>query len=374
MRQDQTQPLRSLIEELEGLCERAALVRAFRAVLSLFLRGKRVTLQNVEGISASSASRFFGRTRPAEAYWQVFNTWQRELLQQLYTRSTRPGRRKGLMLKVDMTSIEKTGRSLPWVRVFHGVFGIHVLVLHAHVGPLSFPLARRIYLGKGQTKPIRHALAMLSEWSALAALTQVTVMADADFFSRELLRACEKLGYQRVILGVAKDRRLAGGMNVAQARKGQQVQLHGWPDKQLWLSWARVKRDGAYKRFYILATFKASGAYLSYLYRQRWLIESFFQAAKHDFGLKEARLRTQHALDLWLFFSLLAFTLAAFERARHRLLPNRRYALTLLQAAANVLEALFLPWLRALALLELQRLDRLARLQQSSSYSQECKT
>lgn len=284
MRQDYAQHLGSLIEELAGLCERACLVTAFRAVLSLFLSGKRVTLQNVEGTSASSASRFFGRTRDAQTHWRVLNAWQRALLWRLYKQSNRQGRRKGLVLKVDLTSIEKTGKGLPWVRVFHGVLGIHVLVLHAHVGPLSLPLARRIYLGKGQTKPIGHALAMLAEWPTLCALTQVTVMADADFFSRELLRECERLGYSRVILGVAKDRRLTGSKSVAQCRKGEQVGLRGWQDKPLWLSWARVKRDGRYKRFYILSTFRASGTYLARLYRQRWLIESFFQAAKHDFG------------------------------------------------------------------------------------------
>lgn len=169
------------------------------------------------------------------------------------------------------------------------------------------------------------------------------------------------------MLGVAKDRRLEGGRNVSQCHKGEQVSLQGWQDKRLWLSWARVKRDGRYKRFYILSTFNASGAYLTHLYRQRWLIESFFQAAKHDFGLKEARLRSKHALDLWLFFSMCAFTLAAFERARHPLRPNGRFPLTLLQAAVNVRKAVFLPWLRYLAHQQLQRLDLFTRPPRHSS-------
>lgn len=301
MRQNHAQPINSLIKDLEGLCERTCLVIAFRAVLSLFLSGKRVTLQNVEGISASSASRFFQRTRDAQTHWQVFNAWQRALLWRLYTSSTRPGRRMGLVLKVDLTSIEKTGKHLPWARVFHGVLGLHVVVLHAHVGKLALPLARRVYLGKGQTKPITHALAMLTEWTPLCALTQVTVMADADFFSREMLRECEKLGYRRVMLGVAKDRRLEGGRNVSQCHKGEQVSLQGWQDKRLWLSWARVKRDGRYKRFYILSTFNASGAYLTHLYRQRWLIESFFQAA--NMTLDSKKLASEASMPLTCGFS-----------------------------------------------------------------------
>ncbi|MDQ3398980.1 MAG: hypothetical protein M3511_14670 [Deinococcota bacterium] len=67
------------------------------------------------------------------------------------------------------------------------------------------------------------------------------------------------------------------------------------------------------RRFYIVATFTASGAWLSRRYRSRWLTESFLRV-KHEFGLKEARLRTQEGMRLWFFFSCFAYSLAALER------------------------------------------------------------
>ncbi|MEM6431158.1 MAG: transposase, partial [Deinococcota bacterium] len=65
-----------------------------------------------------------------------------------------------------------------------------------------------------------------------------------------------------------------------------------------------------------------------------WLIESFFKSIKHDFGLKEARLRTPDALKLWLFLSCLAYCLATLKRCLSA------STLTLSAAAQTLLEQL----------------------------------
>ncbi len=78
----------------------------------------------------------------------------------------------------------------------------------------------------------------------------------------------------------------------------------------------------------------AGGAYLARRYRRRWLIESFFKSVKHDFGLKEARLRTQTGIRLWIFLACLAYSFASL--ARHL----SRQVITLLEAAACILDSL----------------------------------
>jgi len=102
----------------------------------------------------------------------------------------------------------------------------------------------------------------------------------------------------------------------------------------LWLSWCDVRREEAKKRFYVAATFAAGGAYLARRYRQRWLIESFFKSVKHDFGLKEARLRTHTGIRLWIFLACLAYSFASLARYRNK------QPITLLEAAQNVLESM----------------------------------
>lgn len=95
-----------------------------------------------------------------------------------------------------------------------------------------------------------------------------------------------------------------------------------------------MKREEGKKRFYVASTFPAGGAYLARRYRQRWLIESFFKSVKHDFGLKEARLRTQTGIRLWIFLACLAYSFASL--ARHL----SQQTLTLPEAAAQIFDAL----------------------------------
>jgi IS4 transposase len=116
----------------------------------------------------------------------------------------------------------------------------------------------------------------------------------------------------------------------------------------LYLSWCDVKREEGKRRFYehrggphpplwgcyVVATFAAGGAYLARRYRRRWLIEAFFSSVKHDFGLKEARLRTKTGIRMWLFLACLAYSCASL--ARHLSQQN----LTLLQAAQRILDIL----------------------------------
>lgn len=301
--------------------------------MALFLSTElRTTLQNVKGISASTASRFLNCEQvPDKVYWQTLNDWQ---FAQMYRHLPRRGRRGDVLLKIDLTCIEKTGKRIPFARVFNRVFGIQLVVLHACVNGISFPLAYRIYEGKGKRTTVELAVELLAAFPPSLWSSRVVVLADAGFGSAEFISGSRTLGFKRLLVGIRCNRKLTNGSRIDTLKKrGEQHLLHDL-DIPLWLSWCDVKRNEAKQRFFVAATFQAGGAYLARRYRKRWLIESFFKSVKHDFGLKEARLRTQTGIRFWIFLACLAFSLASLQRC------FSKQTLNLLQAAAYILYAL----------------------------------
>ena len=353
MRTQKNQHTASLLKSLEALLWNKREVRTFRALVALFLDTEvRTTLQNITGISASTASRFLScHHAPDEVFWEALNAWQ---FAQFYALPRR-GRRGDVRLKIDLTCIEKTGKQIPFARVFNKLFGIQLVVLHACVGGLSVPLSYRIYLGKGKPSVTDLALDLLSEFPASRFGARVVVLADSGFSSREFITGCYDLGFTRLLLGMKCNRRLTDGRRLDELTvRGEKVALHDLAEQPLYLSWCDVKRDEGKKRFYVAATFRAGGAYLARRYRKRWLIESFFKSVKYDFGLKEARVRTKTGIRLWIFLACLAFSLASLQRT----LSTR--TLNLLQAAKCVLDSLL--DVRLLQLLsECERLSQACR-------------
>ncbi len=323
----------SLLKTLEELLWNRREIGVFRALIALFLDCKlRTTLQNIKGMSASTASRFLScEHAPDKVFWRELNSWQ---LKQCY-RLPRRGRRGDVVLKLDLTCIEKTGKRIPFARVFNRRYGIQLVVLHACVGGLSFPLGYRVYRGKGKATTVALALELLAAFPASGWSSQTVVLADAGFGSSEFLQGCQALGFKRLLVGIRCNRQLADGRQLTQLKqRSEQVALHDLPGQPLWLSWCDVKREEGGKRFYVASTFAAGGAYLARRYRRRWLIESFFKSIKHDFGLKEARLRTEIGIRLWIFLACLAYSFASL--ARHL----SQQTITLPEAAAYVFDAL----------------------------------
>ena len=123
-------------------------------------------------------------------------------------------------------------------------------------------------------------------------------------------------------------------------KRGERVLLRDLPDISLWTSWCDLKRDEGKKRFYLVSTFAAGGAYLARRYRKRWLIESFFKTIKYEspcppgIGLKEVRLRTHTGIRHWIFLACLAYSFASLERRLSK------QPLTLLEAAQRILDSL----------------------------------
>ena len=179
------------------------------------------------------------------------------------------------------------------------------------------------------------ALDLLESFLAAGWSARTVVMADSGFGSREFLRGCKQLGFRRLLVGMACNRKLKDSRRLDElTKRGEKGVLRDLPDLPLWLSWCDVKRSGGKKRFYLVSTFAAGGAYLARQYRKRWLIESFFKTIKHDFGLKEARLRTGVGIKTWILLACLAYSFASLER---RLNPQ---PLTLLDVAQRILDSL----------------------------------
>ena len=219
--------------------------------------------------------------------------------------------------------------------MFNRVYGIQLVVLHVCCGGLSFPLAYRIYRGKGKETPVNLALELLEAFPASSWSARTVVLADAGFGSNDFIRGCHDLGFTRLLVGVRYDRKLKGDRKLTQLkRRGERVVLHDLPEQPIYLSWCDVNRDKGKKRFYVVSTFAAGGAYLARRYRKRWLIESFFDSIKHDFGLREARLRTHTGIRLWIFCACLAYSFASLARFL------TKQTLTLLEAARHILDSL----------------------------------
>lgn len=307
----------SLLKTIESLLWNKREVRTFRIILSLFFDSQvRTILENVKGISASTASRFMNcEHAPDSVLWSVLNKWQFKQFQRL----PRRGRRGDVILKLDLTCIEKRGKQIPFARVFNRRYGIQLVVLHACLGKLSFPLGYRIYKGKQSKTVVDLALELLTEFPASLWSSRVVVMADAGFGSNDFVKGCLALDFKRLLVGLRHDRKLLDGRRLDElTKRGEPHQLKDLTDLNSYITWADVKRDNKKKRFYLLSSFKATGAYLARRYRKRWLIESFFKSIKYDFGLKEARLRTKGGIRLWIFFACLAFSLAKLEHVLNK--------------------------------------------------------
>ena len=94
----------------------------------------------------------------------------------------------------------------------------------------------------------------------------------------------------------------------------------------LYVSWVDLPRNDEMKRFYVLDTQPGTARTLTRRHKRRWLIESFFKSAKHDFGLKETRLRTETGIDNWIFLVWLSIALALYQQFRAGMTGGQRPA------------------------------------------------
>jgi hypothetical protein len=244
---------------------------------------------------------------------------QFRLLRETYLRPGRRGARPHLYLLVDLTSVPRTGKTLPYVRSYNKVVGLHLVVLYVLCGAFRFPVGARVYRGKGEHAPSRLALSLLRavpRW-ALEGF-KVTVLADSGFEGAEFIRCVRALGHH-LIVGVRSDRKLSDGRRVDEVLgRGARVELANLPGVKLTLSWVRLERvDGkeGFRVFHALCTRPLSGRQVTTLLAKRWFVEAFFKGAKHDFGLSRGSLKTRAGALRWVILVMLAYTLASWARS-----------------------------------------------------------
>jgi hypothetical protein len=342
------QHLHSLLHEIKEKINSPHEIRTFENILALFLSVNiRCSLGNLVEKSKSTASRWFNRAKFDESgLWKCIQQWQLARLESF--ERGKAGRKSHMLLRIDLTSIEKTGKKLPFMPVFNKVKGIHLVVLPVSIARLSFPLAYRIYEPKQTYTPIELALQLLQEFPAKRFAGWSTwLLVDSGFYSVDFIDQAAHLGYPKLSIGARDNLILSDGRRLKDCTQGEGVELDSYPGKTLFVAYVDLPRNNTLKRFFVLCTQKASAATLRRRYSKRWLIEAFFKSCKHDFGLKEVRLRSEVGIRRWILMSFLAFSLASFVRAHKGIKlvyeatkPTPRFIYTLAQAAQQVLENL----------------------------------
>ena len=337
-----------LLEELKGHIKEEQQVKTFENILALFLSvNLRCILGNLVEKSKSTASRWFNQAKFDEAaWWRCIQAWGLARLKSFEQHKV--GRKGYIWVRIDLTSIEKTGKVLPFLRVFNGVNGIHLVVLHVSIGRLSLPLAYRIYDPNQTHTPIELALELLKDFPAKSfAGWTCYLLVDSGFYSADFIKKAAGLGYTKLSIGARDNLLLKDGRRLKDCRQGERVELASYPGKALFVAYIDLPRNDTIKRFYVLCTQKGCARTLRRRHARRWPIEAFFQSAKYDFGLKETRLRSETGIKRWIMLSFLAYSLAAVTRAYQGIqfileagVPTPRFIFSFAQAAQHALEHL----------------------------------
>ncbi len=260
-------------------------------------------------VSKSALSRLLNQYDwDTAACWTLLETAQWEFLRLAALRKRRPI----LRLSVDLTSIEKKGSTLPFVRVYNEVHGIHLVVLFAEYGRVKFPVAYRVYKGKHTPSPVTLAVEMLQTVpDDIRRRFRVRVLADSGFEAAVFLDEVWQLGFEFVV-GVRNNRRTLypGEVTVADCPHGGYVELKNWPHDTLVLG----RFDRGDRVFHAVASELLSGDEVIAEGAKRWNEESFFKEGKHQFGLAQFALRTALGLDRWILLVFVAWTLAILHR------------------------------------------------------------
>lgn len=309
--------------------------RTWESTLGLFLTAETAKhLKNVLGVSASTVSRLLSHFEGVKHLEQHRLRFQVEALRR-HARHLR-GRKPWMVIRVDLTSIAKTGQQLPYLRTYNGVHGIHLVVIHVSIGKLSFPMGHLIYDPDRDETPIQLALRLIRRFQPYGwgDLPQFVVM-DSGFYSADALDLLRWWGFEHISFGAKSNLRLRDGRRLRDAGRGEAVELETLPGVTLYTSWVELPRQGGKKRFYVLDTQPGTARTLTTRHKRRWLIESLFKSAKHDFGLNETRLRSETGIANWLFLVFLSTALALYGQVQAGLTTWRspRWVLTLSEAA-----------------------------------------
>lgn len=305
---------RTLFCRLQSLFATTYQRASFKALLALFLCGDgRPHPSYSQNKSASALSRFLN-----QYCWSVrsiIRQTRQEALKSLFaTYEKRRGGRPRLLVMIDLTTLEKTGRfeKLDLVHILNKKRGLHIVVMYLVIGPLRVPWSFRVWRGKGEASASKLALKLLRQLpKPLTQQFRVLVLADGGFGTTTFLQGVRQLDFDAVV-GMRSDRWLEDGRQVGEVRSGEQVIPTGL-SFPVTVARYRLKRKKGYETRVVIATFAAKGHIISRWGKRRWRIEGFFKTAKGRFGLARFGQQTLLGVLRFLVLSLLAFTLAQWQ-------------------------------------------------------------
>lgn len=302
--------VRILADEFLAIPTTSYQQRSLEAALSMFLdTATKPALHRAELVSKSALSRLLNEYKwDTTEGWAVLHRAQWDALRLAARNVHHPV----LRLSVDLTSIEKKGSTLPFVRVYNKVHGIHLVVLFAQYGSVKFPVGYRVYKGKGTATPVTLARQLLRTVpSKIRRRFRIRVLADSGFEAAVFLDEVQQLGFEFVV-GVRSTRRTMhpGEVTVADCPHGGYVELKNWPHDTLVLG----RIDRGERTFHAVSSELMEGDEVVAEGAKRWNEESFFKEGKHQFGLAQFAPRTEVGLDRWVLLVFLAWTLAILHR------------------------------------------------------------
>ena len=302
--------VRILADEFLAIPTTSYQQRSLQAALFMFLdTATKTALHRAELVSKSALSRLLNEYPWDTAQgWTILHRAHWDALHLAARRKHRPL----LRLSVDLTSIEKKGSTLPFVRVYNRVHGIHLVVLFAEYGAVKFPVGYRVYKGKGTATPVTLARELLRTVpDAIKRRFRIRVLADSGFEAAAFLDEVRRLGFEFVV-GVRSTRQTMhpGVVTVADCPHGAYVELKNWPHDTLALG----RTDRGDRTFHAVSSELMEGDDVVAEGAKRWNEESFFKEGKHQFGLAQFALRTAVGLDRWVLLVFLAWTLAILHR------------------------------------------------------------
>jgi len=284
---------------------------SFSALLGLFLRGNgQPYLRHSHGKSASALSRFLNHYDYSSS--SLIRLTRAAAVNSLLAHvQRRRGRRPRLLVMIDLTTLEKTGRfaQLGLVSVLNKKRGLHVVVMYLQVGTLRVPWGVRVWRGKDTASVSVLGLRLLASLpQQLTTRFQVLILADGGFGTITFLQGVRALGFDAVV-GMRQDRLLEDGRSIKYVRSGERVTLQGL-SCAVTVGRYYLRRHGQREIRIVVTTLNISGHLVSRWGKRRWRIEAFFKTTKSRFGLARFGQCTTRGVYRFLLFSLLAFVLS----------------------------------------------------------------
>lgn len=228
-----------------------------------------------------------------------------------------PHQRPRVDLLVDLTSLEKSGKFSElagWMHTYHGVRGVHLVILYVCCGALRLPWAFQIWRGKGTPSPAQLALKLLRTvpQQLLVGTRRPRLHADGGFESGAFIQGVLAQGLD-IVIGVRCTRRLSDGRQVRDLMvRDNLVQPKGL-SQTMCVSWVWLYRNKELEQRFVMSNLDLGGVYLARLGKRRWRIEAFFKTVKGRFGLERFAQHSKQGVVRWWCLSGLAFLLCHVE-------------------------------------------------------------